>query len=406
MTIKYIDEVDVKGKRLLVRVDFNVPMDESGNITNDLRIRSVLPTINYALDENCSVILMSHMGRPKGKVVESMSLKPVAKRLSRLLDKDVIMAPDCIGPHVEALAAKMKPGDVMLLENLRFHPGETTNDEAFAKELSKLADVYVNCAFAVAHRAHASVVAITKFFDLCIAGFLMKTELNYFDRAINNPARPVVAILGGAKVADKLGAIVNLLDRVDKIIVGGAMAFTFLDALGYHMGDSPVDKSLTEQAREILDAAKRQNVKFYLPVDSVVAEKMEPRAESKIVPIQEIPEHWHAMDIGPATATLFAEALQNARTIIWNGPMGVFEMDAFSRGTFAMVSSVANSHALTIVGGGDTDVAVIKAGEVSKVSYISTGGGAFIELLEGKKLPGIVALEEKAAEYEKKLGSG
>jgi phosphoglycerate kinase len=393
--LKYIDEIDVKGKTLLIRVDFNVPLDELGNITNDVRIRSVLPTIDCALDDGAKIILMSHMGRPKGKVVESMSLKPVAKRLSRLLDKDVIMAPDCVGPEIEKMAQKMKPGDVMLLENLRFHPEETADDDGFAKKLSMLADIYVNDAFAVAHRAHTSVHAITKFFDVCVAGFLMKKEITYFDKAITNPARPVVAILGGAKVSDKIGAIENLLMKVDKLIIGGAMASTFLAATGCDMGDSKVEPDWIDHARELVVKANKEKVKLYLPVDAVVAERFDAQAETKIVPVQEIPEHWMALDIGPATTQLFSEVLQNAKTIIWNGPMGVFEMDAFSRGTFAMVSAVANSYALTIVGGGDTDVAVLKAGELSRMSYISTGGGAFIELLEGKKLPGIEALKEK-----------
>jgi phosphoglycerate kinase len=316
------------------------------------------------------------------------------------------MAPDCIGPEVEELALQMRAGDVMLLENLRFHPGETANDEEFASQLAKLGDIYINNAFAVAHRKHASIVAITKFFDVCAAGFLMEKELNYFDRAVKNPTRPVVAILGGEKVKDKLGALENLLNMVDKLIVGGAMAFTFLKATGLDMGVSPVEDDLLEKAKEIMQKARDLNVKFYLPVDAVVAEKIDPKAETKIVPIQEIPENWQTMDIGPATTTLFGLALQNAKTIIWNGPMGVFEMDAFSRGTFAMVSKVANSYALTIVGGGDTDVAVMKAGELSNVSYVSTGGGAFIELLEGKKLPGIAALEEKAGKNEKKADFG
>ncbi len=403
--IKFIDEINIKDKTLLIRVDFNVPMDELGNITNDLRIRSVLPTLNFALDEGCIVILMSHMGRPEGKVVEKFSLKPVAKRLSRLIEKDVIMAPDCVGPKVEKLVKELKSGDVMLLENLRFNPGETKNDEKFAKKLASLADVYINNAFAVAHRAHASIHAITRYFDICAAGFLMRNELNYFERAVKKPARPVVAILGGAKAADKLAAIENLLDKVDKLIIGGAMAFTFLAAMGYEMGKSPVETDLIWKASGLMEKAKIKEVKFYLPVDAVVADDFNSRAETKIVPIQEIPEQWQIMDIGPATTTLFREALQNAKTIIWNGPMGVFEMDAFSRGTLAMVSHVVNSYALTIVGGGDTDVAVIKAGEIANVSYVSTGGGAFIELLEGKKLPGIAVLEEKVLENETETDS-
>jgi phosphoglycerate kinase len=393
--IKYIDDIDIKGKTLLIRVDFNVPMDEMGNITNDVRIRSVLPTINYALDEGGKVILMSHVGRPKGKVVASMSLKPVAKRLSRLLHKDVIMAPDCVGPEVEKMAQQMKPGDVMLLENLRFHPEETTNDDGFAKKLSMLADIYVDDAFAVAHRAHSSVHAITKFFDICVAGFLMKKEITYFDKAITNPARPVVAILGGAKVSDKIGAIDNLLVKVDRLIIGGAMASTFLASMGYDMGDSKIEPDKIEQAKDLISKAREKKVKLYLPVDAVAADKYDAHAETKVVTVQDVPEHWMVMDIGPATIQLFIEVLQNAKTIIWNGPMGVFEMDAFSKGTFSLANTMANSYALTIVGGGDTDVAVMRAGVESKMSYISTGGGAFIELLEGKKLPGIEVLENK-----------
>jgi phosphoglycerate kinase len=394
--VKYIDEIDIKGKALLIRADFNVPLDKQGNITNDARITGVLPTITYALDKGAKVILMSHLGRPKGKVVESMSLKPVAGRLSQLLKRDVIMAPDCIGPEVERMAAQMKPGDVMLLENLRFYPEEEANDEEFAKKLARFADVYVNDGFAVSHRAHASVHAVTKFVGTCVAGLLMKKEITYFDKAVTNPAHPVVAILGGAKVSDKIGAIDNLLAKVDKLIIGGAMASTFLAATGCDMADSKVEPDWIDHARELIQKAAKTKVELFLPVDVVAADKFEANAETKIVPVREIPEHWTALDIGPATSKLFGEALKDAKTIIWNGPMGVFEMDAFARGTTAMVLSVANSSALTIVGGGDTDTAVEKAGESSKISYISTGGGAFIELLEGKKLPGIEALEAKA----------
>jgi phosphoglycerate kinase len=273
--LRYIDEIEIKGKALLIRADFNVPLDELGNITNDVRIRSVLPTIDYALDEGAKIILMSHMGRPKGKVVEGLSLKPVAKRLSRLLDKDVVMAPDCVGPDVERMAHSMKPGDVMILENLRFHSEETADDDGFAKKLSMLADIYVDDAFAVAHRAHASVHAITKFFDVCVAGFLMKKEITYFDKAITNPARPVVAILGGAKVSDKIGAIENLLMKVDKLIIGGAMASTFLAAIGCDMGDSKVEPDWIDHARELVEKANKKKVKLYLPVDTVVAEKFD-----------------------------------------------------------------------------------------------------------------------------------
>ncbi|NMC73890.1 MAG: phosphoglycerate kinase [Geobacteraceae bacterium] len=395
MPIRYLDEIKgLAGKRVFLRVDFNVPLDEKGNITDDTRIRAVLPTINYALDCSAKVVIASHLGRPKGEKNPKYSMAPAAKRLSRLLDKDVTLAPDCIGDSVESLVDAMKPGDVVMLENLRFYPGEEKNDAEYARSLARLADIYVNDAFAVSHRAHASVEAITRFVPVIAAGFLMKNEMGFFDRAMKNPVHPLVAILGGAKVSGKIEVIDNLLNKVDKIIIGGGMAFTFLKALGYGIGKSLVEEQLLETALASYNKARERGIKFYLPVDCVVADRFDPAAEIKITPIQEIPSDWMALDIGPATMTLFSEALQNAKTIIWNGPMGVFEMDAFSRGTFAMVSAVANSYALTIVGGGDTDVAVHRAGEFAKISYISTGGGAFLELLEGKKLPGIRVLEE------------
>jgi phosphoglycerate kinase len=396
MPIRYLDEIkDLAGKKVFLRVDFNVPLDEKGNITDDTRIRAVLPTINYALDCSAKVIIASHLGRPKGEKNPKYSMAPAAKRLSRFLDKEVTLATDCIGDSVTSLVESMKPGDVIMLENLRFYPGEEKNDPEFARSLADLAEIYVNDAFAVSHRAHASVEAITRFLPVITAGFLMKNEMGFFDRAMKNPVHPLVAILGGAKVSGKIEVIDNLLTKVDKIIVGGGMAFTFLKALGYGIGKSLVEEQLLETALATYKKAREKGVKFYLPVDCVVADRFDPAAEIKITPIQEIPNDWMALDIGPATTTLFSEALQNAKTIIWNGPMGVFEMDAFSRGTFAMVSAVANSYALTIVGGGDTDVAVHRAGEFAKISYISTGGGAFLELLEGKKLPGIRVLEEK-----------
>ncbi len=395
MPIRYLDEIkDLAGKRVFLRVDFNVPLDEKGNITDDTRIRAVLPTINYALDCSAKVIIASHLGRPKGEKNPKYSMAPAAKRLSRLLDKDVTLATDCIGESVASLVDAMKPGDVVMLENLRFYPGEEKNDPEYARSLASLAEIYVNDAFAVSHRAHASVEAITRFIPIIAAGFLMKNEMGFFDRAMKNPVHPLVAILGGAKVSGKIEVIDNLLNKVDKIIIGGGMAFTFLKALGYGIGKSLVEEQLLETALATYNKAREKGIKFYLPVDCVVADRFDPAAEIKITPVQEIPNDWMALDIGPATMTLFSEALQNAKTIIWNGPMGVFEMDAFSRGTFAMVSAVANSYALTIVGGGDTDVAVHRAGEFAKISYISTGGGAFLELLEGKKLPGIRVLEE------------
>lgn len=396
MSIRYIDEIeDLAGKKLFMRVDFNVPLDDNQNITEDTRIRAVLPSINYALDYKAKIILASHLGRPKGERKDKYSMAPAAKRLSRLLGKEVKLAPDCIGDETRAMIDAMQPGDVLMLENLRFYPGEEKNDVDFAKALVNGCDIYVNDAFAVSHRAHASVEAIANFFPTVAAGFLMKNEMNYFDKAMKNPIRPLVAILGGAKVSGKIEVLENLVDKVDKIIIGGGMAFTFLKALGYNVGKSLVEEQLIETALKTYEKARAKGIKFYLPVDCVVADQFNASAETKVTTIQEIPEGWMALDIGPATVTLFTEALQNAKTIVWNGPMGVFEMDAFSRGTFAMVTAVANSYALTIVGGGDTDVAVHRAGEYAKISYISTGGGAFLELLEGKKLPGIKVLEDQ-----------
>jgi phosphoglycerate kinase len=391
--MKYVDQVDVKEKRVFIRVDFNVPMDEHGNITDDTRIRAHLPTINYVLDENAKVIVASHMGRPKGKRSEEFSLKPAAKRLSRLLQKDVLFLDDCVGPEVEKAVAAMKGGDVVLLENLRFHGEEEKNDREFASQLARFCDVYVDDAFAVSHRKASSNTAITEFVKVCAAGFLMRNELDYFNKAMGDPVRPLVAIIGGAKVSDKIGVLEKLIEKVDKLIVGGGMAFTFLKALGWEIGNSLCETNMLDMAKDIMEKATSRNVKFYLPVDCVVAEKASNDAEAKVVTIQEIPKGWMGLDIGPATTALFSEALTNAKTIVWNGPMGMFELDPFSRGTFAMVTFVANAHALTIVGGGDTDVAVHRAGESFKISYISTGGGAFLELLEGKTMPAIEALE-------------
>ncbi len=390
--IVYIDEIDIKDKTLLIRADFNVPLDQNGNITDDTRIRAVLPTINYCLDENTKVVLMSHMGRPKGKKVPALSLLVVAKRLSRLLDKEVKFVNDCVGELPENIVKYADYGDIILLENLRFYPEETTNNEEFGKKLASLCDIYVNDAFATAHRSHASNVAVTRFVKTCAAGFLIRKELNYFTRAIDNPMKPFVAIVGGAKVSGKIEVLSNLADRVDKLIIGGAMSNTFLKALGHDVGSSLVEDDMIECARKTLEKISEKRIKLYLPVDAVVADKFAPDAETKVTTIQEVPKGWMVLDIGPATVTLFTEALQNAKTIVWNGPMGVFEFDAFSRGTSALVSSVANAYALTIVGGGDTDVAIHRAGEFAKMSYVSTGGGAFLELLEGKTLPGIEAL--------------
>jgi len=391
--MKYIDEMDLKGKRVLFRFDFNVPLDGNQNITDDTRIRSVLPTINYALDENAKIVIASHLGRPKGKFSEKLSLTPVAKRLSRLLGKNVTLTKDVIGPEVRKTVDAMKPGDIVMLENLRFDAREEKNDEEFSRELGSLADVYIDDAFGNAHRSHASNVGITQFVPSCGAGFLMKKELTYFTKALEKPARPLVAIVGGSKVSGKLEAMANLIKRVNKMVIGGGMAFTFLKAQGVEVGKSIVEPELIDKATEVLETAKKLGVKVYLPVDCVIAESKDPEAETKIVPIQEINSQWMGLDIGPATITLFTEALNNAKTIVWNGPMGVFEIDAFSRGTSALAHSVANSYALSIVGGGDTDVAIDKAGERDNMSYISTGGGAFLELLEGKELPAVKALK-------------
>ncbi|OHB96239.1 MAG: phosphoglycerate kinase [Planctomycetes bacterium RIFCSPLOWO2_02_FULL_50_16] len=397
----FIKDVDVRNKKVLVRTDYNVPLDEHGNITDDTRIRATLPTINYLLDGGAKIIIASHFGRPKGGRTPEFSLRPVVKRLSRLLDKEVIFVEDCIGKKVKEIVDKMKPQDVVLLENLRFHVGEEKNDPEFAKALGSPYDVFIQDAFGNCHRNHASMVGITGCVPVSAAGFLVKKEIDYFEKAVNNPLRPVTAILGGAKVSDKIKIVRNLAERVDKIIIGGAMAFTFLKAQGHEIGKSLVEEDMIGEVNSILKKAVASGIKFYLPVDFVVAERFAADAETKIVTYQEIPANWYGLDIGPASTSLFLEAINNSKTILWNGPMGAFEMDAFSRGTYAMVEAIAKSHALTIVGGGDTDVALHKAGETHSVSYISTGGGAFLRLLEGTELPGIAALTDKK-EYAKK----
>ncbi len=391
---RVIEDTDLYDKRVLIRADFNVPLDDAHQITDDTRIRSTLPTINRAVDEGAKIILCSHLGRPMGKRDPKFSLAPVAKRLQRLLGKEVAFASDCIGPSVEAMVAKMNPGDVLLLENLRFHIGEEQNDLAFSQSLAALADVYINDAFGAAHRVHASIVGIPRFIKVAAVGYLLRKEIEYLEGAVANPMRPFVAILGGAKVSGKIGVIENLGKRVDKVIIGGGMAFTFIKAMGLEIGNSLVEDDMLDFARGIQEHAVSRGVKFYLPVDCVVAASREPRAETKVLPVQEIPKDWYGLDIGPASVKLFGEAVQNAKTILWNGPMGMFEVDAYARGTTSLAHAVANAYALTIVGGGDTALAVHRAGESENMSFISTGGGAALELLEGKELPGLAALPD------------
>ncbi len=395
MSKLFIEDLELKEKKVFVRVDYNVPFDDQGNITDDARIRATLPTINYLLDEGAKIILASHLGRPGGKPLPEYSLKPIVRRLHRLLNKEITLASDCIGPEVKKQVDAMQSEDVLLLENLRFHKEEQENDPEFAKKLASLCDVMIQDAFGNCHRAHASMVGMNKAVTQSAAGFLLKREIDYFEKAVNTPSRPVVAIVGGAKVIDKIKIIENLVKKVDKIIIGGAMAFPFLAVHEYGVGKVTVDENVVAKVLMINKLAKEGGVKIYLPVDFVIGDKFDGMAETKLVTFQEIPDEWFALDIGPASTKLFSEAMQNAKTIIWNGPMGAFEIDAFSRGTYAMVESVVSAYALTIVGGGDTDLAFHRMGESYKVSFISTGGGAFLELLEGKELPGIAALTDK-----------
>ena len=390
--MRTIRDLEITGKRVLIRVDFNVPMDEAGNITDDLRITSVMDTIECAISQKARVVLCSHMGRPKGQRVVRFSLAPVARHLGELLGKNIPLAPDCVGPETEKMVAAMQDGDVLLLENLRFHAGEQENDPEFAQQLARLADVYINNAFAVSHRAHASVVGITKFVEEKGAGFLLQKELDYFHRSVDNPVRPLVAIVGGAKVSSKLGALTNMLDKVDAMLIGGAMANTFLKSQNYGVGTSRVENDLLQEASAFLGKAHVKGVKVYLPVDVIVADSFSADAVNKQVTIQDIPDGWMALDIGPASVICFNEVLAGARTIVWNGPMGAFEMDPFAQGTRGLARSVAASHALSITGGGDSNAAVKKFGEAENISYMSTGGGAFLMLMEGKKLPGVAAL--------------
>jgi len=389
-----IKNLDIRGKKVFIRCDFNVPMDEFGNISDDRRIRSAIATINYCLDQDCAVVLASHLGRPKGEVVEKYSLVPVARRIQHLLKREVILAKDVVGIDAIAKANALKPSEVLLLENLRFEAGETKNDKELSEKLASMADFYINDAFGVSHRAHASVEGITHLFDEQhkAAGFLLQKEIQFFGKLIQKPVRPFAAIVGGSKVSGKLEALINLLPRVDKILIGGGMAFTFLKQLGYDIGASLVEDDLLEDAQHIMDEAKKLGVKFYLPVDVVAAEKFAEDSVSKLTSAQEIPDGWMGLDIGPATVRLYREVLSDVQTILWNGPMGVYEMDKFSRGSSKIAHFVADSYATTVVGGGDTADLVQRIGVDDEITFISTGGGASLELLEGKILPGVAPL--------------
>ena len=394
MPIRTVDQIDLKGKRVFIRVDFNVPQDEKGAITDDTRIRLSLPTLRFVMEAGGKAILASHLGRPKGKRDPKYSLAPVAERLSQVAEGKVASAKDCIGEEVQKQIEGMKEGEMLLLENLRFHPGEEKNDEAFSKALASLCDVYINDAFGAAHRAHASTEGITHFVKTVAAGFLMMKEIESLEKALVNPQKPYVAIMGGAKVSDKIGVIQNLLDKVTTLLVGGGMAYTFLKAKGFNVGKSLVEEDQVQFSLQLLENAKGK-IKFVLPCDHLAAERMDAQAKNRIVKNEEIPADWICLDIGPETAKSFAEEVRSAMTIVWNGPMGVFEIEPFSHGTFAMAKAVADSSAFSIVGGGDTVAAVNKAGVADRISHISSGGGASLEFLEGRKLPGIEALRER-----------
>ncbi len=396
--MKTIKDLDITGKKVFIRCDFNVPVDNDGNISDDRRIRAALPTIRYCLERDCKVVLASHYGRPEaGKYEEKYSLALVLTRLQALLKlaSSIQMAKDVVGSDAKAKAASLGACDVLLLENLRYEAGETANDEAFAKELASFGDIYINDAFGACHRKHASIYAMTQEFDHehKAAGFLMNKEVNFFQKVIDEPIRPFVAIVGGSKVSGKLKALKNLIKKVDKIIIGGGMAFTFLKAQGYEIGNSLVENDLLDDARAIMYKAKKAGVKFYLPVDLVVAPEFSEHTETKYLPSQEIPIGWMGLDIGPASSRLFREVINDAQTIIWNGPMGVFEIDKFAKGSIKMSHNIADTHATTIVGGGDTADVAQRAGDVDEMTFVSTGGGASLELIEGKVLPGLEALE-------------
>ena len=394
MNKKTVKDIDLKDKKVLVRCDFNVPMDENKNITDNRRIVAALPTIKYLLEQNCKVVLCSHLGRPKGEFKPEFSLKPVAKELSKLLGQEVIMAEDVIGEDAKNKAEKLKNGEILLLENVRFHREETDNDPEFAKKLASFGEVFVNDAFGTAHRAHASTEGVTKYLP-AVSGFLIEKELKFLGEALENPERPFVAILGGSKVSDKIGVIENLLEKVDTLIIGGGMAYTFFKAQGYNVGDSLCEEDKCDLALEIMEKAKEKGVKFLLPIDNKVGKEFKPDTESKTVKSTEIPDGWEGLDIGEETIKLYKEELQNAKTIVWNGPLGVFEFDQFAVGTNEIAKALGDIDAIKIIGGGDSAAAVEKAGLAEKMTHISTGGGASLEFLEGKKLPGIEALMDK-----------
>ena len=394
MKLQEIKNIDIAGKKVFIRCDFNVPMDEDNNITDDRRIRSALNTIRYCIDNDCAVILASHFGRPKGGFEEEFSLAPIAKRLHTLLKQEIKMAPGIICDETINMAKELQSGEILLLENMRFELGETKNDETLSAKLASMAEVYINDAFGVSHRAHSSVEGIAKYFDMehKAAGFLMAKEIKFFHHIVHNPKRPFISIVGGSKVSGKLEALHNLVPKVDKIIIGGGMAFTFLKALGHEIGKSLVEEDLIPEALKIMEQAKTLGVKLYLPVDVVAAETFSAEAIAKIVTIQEIPKDWMGLDIGPASALLFSEAIADANTILWNGPMGVYEMDKFAKGSTKISHAVASSFATTVVGGGDTADLVRVTGDEDEMTFISTGGGASLELIEGKILPGVKAL--------------
>ena len=394
MNKKTVKDIDLKGKKVFVRCDFNVPMDENQNITDNTRIVAALPTIKYLLEQNCKIILASHLGRPKGEVKPEFSLKPVAKELSKLLRKEVIMANDVIGEDATTKASNLKEGEIMLLENVRFHREETDNDPEFAKKLASMAEIFVNDAFGTAHRAHASTTGIADYIP-GVAGFLIEKELKFLGNAINNPERPFVAILGGAKVSDKIGVIDSLLDKVDTLMIGGGMAYTFFKAQGYNVGNSLCEVEKTGLALQAMEKAKAKGVKLLLPIDTKVGKEFKPDTESKTVAWTEIPDEWEGFDIGEKTIEMFKNELQNAKTVIWNGPLGLFEFEQFAIGTNEIAKTLAELDATTIIGGGDSAAAVTKAGLADKMTHISTGGGASLEFLEGKKLPGIECLQDK-----------